>query len=192
MSTRQARADNRPRTTVNTVITVTQRGGASAVPDQAGDPGLVTGPTQASVHRLQDRHDLLRRVDCPRIGEGPVVEHAVRGDALQVVALDADVAQPLRQSEACDEAVKNLGGWLAGRAERGTDLRLTIAVDLGVERQHRRQHDAGRVAVSARAPTRDAGCGRSGHGAAHVAPVLAALKCSRRTVTRGAVRLHRR
>jgi hypothetical protein len=75
---------------------------------------------------------------------------------------------------------------------RGTDLRLTSAVDLGVERQHRRQHVAGRVAVSARAPTRDAGWGRSGHGAAHVAPVLAALKCSPRIVTRGAVRLHRR
>src|SRR5688500_7382287 len=98
MSTRQARADNSPRTTVNTVITVTQRGGASTVPDQVSDPGLVTGATQGSVHRLQDRHDLLSRVDRPRIGEGPVVEHAVRGDALQVVALDADVAQPPRQA----------------------------------------------------------------------------------------------
>src|SRR6266446_7036724 len=53
----------------------------------------------ASVNGFEDRHDLLSRVDRARVGEGPVVEHAVRGDALQVAVLDADVAQAPRQAK---------------------------------------------------------------------------------------------
>ena len=99
--------------------------------DGCGAPpvGHRVAASAVSVHRLEDRHDLLRPVDRPRIGEGPVVEHAVRGDALQVVALDADVAQPPRQAEPRDEAVEHLGRRLAGRAERGADLRLAIGID---------------------------------------------------------------
>src|SRR5258708_23366650 len=86
--------------------------------------------TRTSVHGFEDRDDLLSRVDRARVGKGPVVEHAVRGDALQVVALDADVAQPPRQAKPCDEAVEHLGRRLAGRAARGADLRLAIGIHL--------------------------------------------------------------
>src|SRR5258708_9431712 len=103
--------------------------------------------TRTSVHGFENRHDFLRPVDRPRVGKGPVVEHAVRSDALQVVALDADVAQPPRQAKPCDEAVEYLGRRLAHRAECSADLRLAIGVDLGVERQHGREHDAGGAAV---------------------------------------------
>src|SRR5690242_4187254 len=87
---------------------------AALEPDwAAGSPPPRNGSTIAdasccpSVDRFQDRHDLLRRVDRARIAEGPVVEHAVGGDALQILMLDADVAQPARQAEARDEAVEH-------------------------------------------------------------------------------------
>src|SRR5260370_12759421 len=64
--------------------------------------------TRTSVHGFENRHDFLRPVDRPRVGKGPVVEHAVGGDALQVVALDADVTKPPRQAKTCAEAVAHL------------------------------------------------------------------------------------
>src|SRR5579883_1012468 len=107
-----------------------------------------------SIHGLQDRHDFLCAVDLARIAEGPVVEHAVGGDALQVLALDADIAQPSRQAEPADEAVENFRGGLPRAAERGADLGLALMHNPSVERQHRRHHHAGRVAVRhARATT---------------------------------------
>src|SRR5215831_16313780 len=103
--------------------------------------------SSASVHGLEDRHDLLSRMNGPRVGKGPVVEHAVGGDPLQIVLLDADVAQPPRQAQPGDKSVEHLGSRMAGRTERGADLGLAIGIDRRVERQHGRQHDAGRVAM---------------------------------------------
>src|SRR5258708_36322901 len=65
--------------------------------------------SSASVNRFEDGDDFLRSVDRPRGGKGPVVEHAVGGDALQGFVLDAHVAQAPRQAKVCDETGQHLG-----------------------------------------------------------------------------------
>ena len=83
----------------------------------------------ALIRQPQDFHHLLGCANFARIGEGPVVEHAVFSQSRQIDFLDTGLADAAGHAEVADEFVENLRQGRAGLSHRRGNILLPASVD---------------------------------------------------------------